>query len=666
MKPLIVLCDNNREFLDTRAEFLEEHYRVIKAATLSAARQALSERHVHLAILDLRLVDDEDEHDLSGLDLARDPQFRSIVKVILTSFPTVNVVRQAMIATPDVPSAVAYVLHKEEGPVEMLRVVDELLQTHVGVDVRPTIIWNGRHPMTFAALVSHLMSDSDAIPMSDCDEEAEDLVSSLFRGSEQISMDRLLWATPGRVGLRAVVYGNHHSEADMVVVLGTRDTMQAEQDRYQEYALSLSMILSSPLVAETQHFAALAYPLREVGSGHVRTFAEFYQANNLRQIAPMLETLCNTTLTPWHARGRTFQPLIDWQNRCVRGLGQEESQVVAAKLSALSTEARHVGVAEMLFRPARFTLRLPHGKVLVHNNPLSCFSYQRARDEGSTASTVCGVTIGRLTSSAILVTGDDQPVLTDFGRVGIGPLVDDYVALEVMVHAELLDSTDLIEMHELAYRLAAVSDMLERIDADDLPAALRKAAGSIQRVRALAAANIGVDVRTYHFALFAKVAQALPDCGSAVRRSRSEITTSVYLVLLMGALCDRLIREGDQPGEGTPSPDGLVLDDSRNEVYLNGQPVHLTPHEYALVRFLWEHRERTCSRQAITQVIYPDDVVHDASGREDDNRLNVLVQRVRRKIEPDPAHPRYLCAERSIGYLLYPQGSAASKGDPLT
>ena len=74
----ILMADNDSDFLNVRAEYLEQNgYRVLRAATPEQARRLLSEEHLHLAVLDVRLVDDDDEKDASGLLLAEDDLFRA-------------------------------------------------------------------------------------------------------------------------------------------------------------------------------------------------------------------------------------------------------------------------------------------------------------------------------------------------------------------------------------------------------------------------------------------------------------------------------------------------------------------------------------------------------------------------------------------------------------
>jgi CheY-like chemotaxis protein len=120
---MILLVDNDPDTLQTLQEFLQgEGYPVTAVSSREAALRRLEHPDVALIILDIRLVDDEDEKDTSGLTLARelDP---GIPKIILTRFPTYQAVRLALGPALDgLPPAVGFV-SKQEGLKALLRQV---------------------------------------------------------------------------------------------------------------------------------------------------------------------------------------------------------------------------------------------------------------------------------------------------------------------------------------------------------------------------------------------------------------------------------------------------------------------------------------------------------------------------------------------------------------
>jgi DNA-binding response OmpR family regulator len=80
----ILFAENDRGFLETRGEFLERAgYTVIPALSPTEARKKLEEENPDLAILDIRLINDDDEKDNSGVELAKEIS-RSVPVLILT------------------------------------------------------------------------------------------------------------------------------------------------------------------------------------------------------------------------------------------------------------------------------------------------------------------------------------------------------------------------------------------------------------------------------------------------------------------------------------------------------------------------------------------------------------------------------------------------------
>jgi two-component system KDP operon response regulator KdpE len=110
----------------------------------------------------------------------------------------------------------------------------------------------------------------------------------------------------------------------------------------------------------------------------------------------------------------------------------------------------------------------------------------------------------------------------------------------------------------------------------------------------------------------------------------------------------------------TPSTDEPVLtigeiqiDLERREVTMGGHPIALTPIEYDLLRLLAENEGKLLTHPMILRAIW------GPAYQEESNYLHVHVSHLRRKIEPDPARPRYLLNQAGVGYrLVDPQESA--------
>ena len=92
----------------------------------------------------------------------------------------------------------------------------------------------------------------------------------------------------------------------------------------------------------------------------------------------------------------------------------------------------------------------------------------------------------------------------------------------------------------------------------------------------------------------------------------------------------------------------LTIDYARAEVRRGEEPVALTPTEYRLLAHLAQRAGR---------VVLPDELLASVWGpeyRDENQHVRLYVSRLRRKLEPDPDHPRYILTKPGIGYLFAP------------
>jgi len=101
---------------------------------------------------------------------------------------------------------------------------------------------------------------------------------------------------------------------------------------------------------------------------------------------------------------------------------------------------------------------------------------------------------------------------------------------------------------------------------------------------------------------------------------------------------------------GKLSRGGLVLDQEKRNVQLNGQPVVLTATEYALLHHLMKSPGRAFSRKELLDCIYP----HGESVV--DRVIDVHMGKLRQKIGDDPASPHHILTVRGYGYRFAEDG----------
>jgi two-component system alkaline phosphatase synthesis response regulator PhoP len=88
----------------------------------------------------------------------------------------------------------------------------------------------------------------------------------------------------------------------------------------------------------------------------------------------------------------------------------------------------------------------------------------------------------------------------------------------------------------------------------------------------------------------------------------------------------------------------LAVEPEAHLATLAGQPLELTPNEFAVLVALLEHRGRALSRSQLIELA----LGHDYEGQE--RTLDVYVRSLRRKIETDPANPQRIVTVFGVGY----------------
>ena len=91
---------------------------------------------------------------------------------------------------------------------------------------------------------------------------------------------------------------------------------------------------------------------------------------------------------------------------------------------------------------------------------------------------------------------------------------------------------------------------------------------------------------------------------------------------------------------------GLVLEDDKKQVTLDGEPVKLTPTEYKIVRLFMQNIGIVFSSAQIYENIWEGDSYAT------ENIVSVHIRRIREKIEINPKEPKYIKVMWGVGYKM--------------
>ena len=100
----------------------------------------------------------------------------------------------------------------------------------------------------------------------------------------------------------------------------------------------------------------------------------------------------------------------------------------------------------------------------------------------------------------------------------------------------------------------------------------------------------------------------------------------------------------------SPSPTfvagDLEVDFSNRVVQRHGKVLKLTPTEYELLYLLANHPGKPYSRSDLVDLVWG----YEAGGDISDGAVNTCIAKLRSKIEPEPAEPRYILSVHAVGY----------------
>ncbi len=653
----VLLADNDPDFLSTRAEFLEEAgYRVLQADSPELARKILDTTHVHLAILDVRLVDDEDDRDTTGISIASELRYRPVPKIILTEHPSVELTRQALRPRADGPPFAFNFVKKIEGPDKMIEAAEQAIAEHAGVNWDLTIARDRRGGVSLLQLVDAVDSPLGLEELPDRIGEMEDLFRGLFYDCRQVTLSRLFWSMDGRAAI-AVFAFQEKNVGEYVVCCGGRQVIEAELSRRRRFAPPLYNMHGSTS-AHTVHYAGAAWPFPGTDLQHARTFARFFRERPDREIGSVWKGLYGSTLVDWHGAdlhaGGERSAAQSYRERLgLNGDGQTRADL-ERRIDYVVGLAISSGLASISRSPGRLVYELPRWPPEECPDPVSCLF-----DDGGLPDcrAVHATAPGGIDVRTLLVDADRRPWLTDLAHAGTAPVCQDFVSLEAGIRFDLMEACNLVTLLDFEKALSGTARLGEMVPLADVEPECRRALRAILAIRARAVDVTGDDPLPYYIGLLFWTAAGLAWVDPEVRQTKAETVSLVHRLLLSALLCRKIAELGTtarEPQVLRPTG-GLRIDEDSHEVQVGGKPVALTPTEYELLLYFSRHSGKLCRRRDILHEVFS---IAEPTDQQVKSLVNSPMSRLRSKIELDPAHT-YIVTVRGEGYRFVPRPPTA-------
>ena len=646
---VVLLMDNDQDFLAGRAELVSKAgYRVLTATTVETARELLENERVHLAVFDVRMVNDFDEHDVSGIHLAKEKLYRVVPKIILTDHPTFQAVREALgVVIEGLPPAVDF-LDKRDDVDALFVAINKSLDQFVRINKKLVIRWQGA--LSFPHMVQLIDAGVSARHLFARSGEMEDLLRKLFFLSTQITVDETLVSTDEYVLFKVFAYNAMGQESGYIVMCGRNQRIRDTVQRYREANIQQisSTMLDQSLRAETVHYGATAYRFVGTNLNEVVSLKTFYKNNQLDPTLKALTHLYQQTLGSWYEKGRHYrdETVASFYDQW---LGQYSIPQVEsswqAQIRVLCGRILDTGLGSCHYTPSHLTFQLPDDQEYTYPNPAT---FVETSPFKKVSQPLWGVTHGGIKLDTILVSPDSRTWLVDFSQTGKSPLLQDFVSLEMAFKVDLpwLVNLDLEQCWQIEQRLLSLSRLADEPDMQGIPNPGVGLLRVVHQIRRSAQQLGGCSLPAYQVGLYAQMLAYLHTFQPTVHYSRRELLPYAYALLAAALLLQQHIQTHTEnlPQEAQR---GIWLDAQNPVVWVNGKAYTLTKNERAILQYLFQHTNQVCSRKDIVEKGLGETYTEDDQGR-----LNNAITRLRQKIEPDPQNARYLVTVHGHGYKL--------------
>lgn len=436
-KGTILLVENNPSDLLSYTDRLKiEGYEVLTASNPLEANRILATERVHLVLSDIRLINDSNKNDISGIDLCRglDPD---IPRILVTGFDKdleADLVASALRKPRGGrPIADDFIFKREigskgwNGP---LRSINEVFIGKVRINFDLQMLVDGQ--TSAKPLASELLSRSRSLRASGIDLEVEiaELFQKLFYEETKINIALM---SAGGYSESAVVrvHGAKKDtglEAPVVVKLGLRPNINAEEENYRKYVEPKAGFRSTRLerAAYTKNLGGIVYTLIGSSTRSIKNFKSFYEESTLSKIVEVVNNLFEQNCEHWYNdRGnREVLDLVEiYQKQYNFDFEKLETKWLKDQTPQFFKQStmKFTGIKGDFINPVYY---------LIGRKSYPVESYQ------------C-ITHGDLNSGNILVDTHLQTWLIDFYSTGPGFILRDFIELETEIRLNLSDTTDI-------------------------------------------------------------------------------------------------------------------------------------------------------------------------------------------------------------------------------
>lgn len=467
----ILLLDDNKDFARPVVRWLKkEGFFVQLVTSLESSIDFLEQQRFHLAIVDIRL-DDDDPNNNEGMDFLRIRNERGLNDVmpviVLTGNATVENILQAYQEYKIFSYLRKIPGYRQELTQTVHRAFEEEIQ--INFDLK----YSEKSDEVLPDIVTDIhWSDHKLPPPTLLNLEAYDLIGKLFRNAESIYLTKL---RPGLSGAGIIQVEPFWVGSGLgptrVVKIDRIDKSGKEKSNYDKFVKNQLPLASTQVAyAYTQHLGGLVYSFAEDASTKFDEFDYFYRKSNQSSIENSLHDLIFNTCRYWY--DNTTRRIANLQNLYFEAFELEKSHLINRIREVIPN-----------FDPLASQISIP-GNNETSINPL--FWLESHAKQCTLPVQMC-ITHGDMTGRNIMVDNEGKCWMIDFLRTCHSHSLRDFVIFETDLKYRQLPETSNRDFLKLEMLLLEQGISINESDIPtDWPNDLKKAFLVIQSIRKFA------------------------------------------------------------------------------------------------------------------------------------------------------------------------------------
>jgi len=599
-----------------------------------------------MAIYDIRMEDDDDSSDISGLLFAKNQDTNHLPKIILAANPTYEHVRELMGRTESPLPAVVDFVGKSEGFDALVKSLKDAFSKTVQINETLKVHWDSPNFTSFKQIAGMLIAATTSNHLPDMAEELEDLFRKMFFEFEQITINREIWHSNNMICMEVSAFLKG-VEKVFLITIGPKTSLDDEENRIRKALPENFTDLRLEGTVYTLHFAALQISYPGTNLSEAIPFNLFFYRETDKTLRNVIHDYCLKIIEARQTNLQILDTVLQKKPSPITNFTSPE------KWEEIITIFQHEAKVQLGLDISKndhtFKITFSNGKKIVFTDPIDFYSKAGTISE----SDMLVESLGKHRIETLLATLQ-QILPTDFRNTAFASPLYDFSCFENMLRFETTSPENFLSLLEFEQSLLKPVSLSENINLSNVEPEYRRTLNAILSIRQTIAEKSSFDLYSYFHSLWIEILPNLTEINPDEALTKRLVKRWLHQLIFTGLMCTYLEQQkhtNTKPSQTQKRK--LTINEAKHEIYIGDTSVSLTSLEFKILAFLNQRKGLLCSHTIIIQEVFGEEMINQETEK---SRLTTNIMRIRKKIEPDPKNPTYLLTVQGEGYRLEDEG----------